>query len=39
MKIRSLLWLVLLAVAIPAAGQESGTLKKIRETRESPRRA
>src|SRR6202162_4117495 len=33
-RFRSLLWLVLLAVAIPSAAQETGTLKKIRDTGE-----
>lgn len=34
MKFRSLLWLLLLAAAVPAAAQDSGTLKKIRDTGE-----
>ena len=34
MNFRSLLWMALFAVAIPAAAQETGTLKKIRDTGE-----
>ena len=34
MRFRSLLWLALLATAIPAAAQETGTLKKLRDTGE-----
>ena len=34
MRFRSLLWMAMLAVAIPSAAQETGTLKKIRDTGE-----
>jgi len=34
MNFRSLLWMALFAVAVPAAAQETGTLKKIRDTGE-----
>ena len=34
MKFRSLLWITILAVAFPVAAQETGTLKKIRDTGE-----
>src|SRR5499427_3896836 len=34
MNFRSLLWMALFAVAVPAATQETGTLKKIRDTGE-----
>ena len=34
MKFRSLLWITILAVASPVAAQETGTLKKIRDTGE-----
>lgn len=34
MRFRSLLWLALLATAIPAAAQETGTLKKLHDTGE-----
>ena len=34
MRFQSLLWMAMLAVAIPSAAQETGTLKKIRDTGE-----
>ncbi len=34
MRFRSLLWMAMLAVAIPSVAQETGTLKKIRDTGE-----